>query len=84
MVRRCNFAPGYDIARGLMTWTFEGQSYLRWPRWVQEACGLGRCVEDVDGEPKEIVVPTLRGQVVRLGERLVLLEDMKVDHEMGT
>jgi len=52
------------------TWTFTGQPWLRWPRWVQEACSLGRAG------------PVFRGQVVYPGEKLTLVEDNIIEHEL--
>jgi len=55
-------------------WTFTGQPYLRWPRWVQHACNLSRVGTQA--------VPVFRGQVVYLGERLVLTGSGEIEHEM--
>ena len=57
----------------MTAWTFTGQPFLLWPRWVQEICALGRLDTSA--------VPVLRGQVVYPGERLIITES-GVEHEM--
>ena len=72
---------------GIATWTFTGQPYLLWPKWVQEARMVGRVrmwVPQENGTQvlKDRVVPKIRGQVVYPGERLVLTE-CGIEHEMN-
>lgn len=58
------------------TWTFTGQPFLLWPKWVQEIC--------VPVRMETSVVPMLRGQIVYPGEQLILEEGGQVSHEFNS